>query len=446
MSSRTPKIVMIGGFGWKDIGDEAMPKTVILRLKERMPEVDIVMLSPDPVFSSRYHEVRAVHDVTKIGIGATRPKWERFVAGCRILLFWLAALARRVRRRINIWYTANVVLDELSSADLIFNVGGGNINSVIPHELYKKCTLHVAAKILGKKVILSGQTMGPYYNIRDKRFAAFCLNRVDSITFRDKETSAMRLASIGVRYPFMADAADDSMTMPSIPGNQARMLIAQNASEKWMNTPGMVLGMNLKGSLQVFKGHGRNLTLGPEIRTIATLADFILEQFNLKILLIPTDYSKGVDDRPLHQEIYNLIGAKDRVAQITEEYDAFSLKGIISTCDCVIGARYHFNVFAASEHVPFLGAASGIYQQTKLKGLADLCEYPAGYFETDLEYADPVELFQRASELIQHRTEIREHLTGIVPGLKKASLLSVDQATDYLSSLSIDPNEKAARV
>ena len=76
-------------------------------------------------------------------------------------MFLIGAAAERRGWRVRLWPTARAVLDELVSADLLFNVGGGNLNSIMPRELYKKCTTHLAARIMRKPVILSGQTIGP---------------------------------------------------------------------------------------------------------------------------------------------------------------------------------------------------------------------------------------------------------------------------------------------
>ena len=81
------------------------------------------------------------------------------------------------------------MLDELADADLLFNVGGGNINSVIPAELYRKCTMHLAARAVGIPVVISGQTIGPFTRRTDRLMARMALNGVRMITLRDRGTS-----------------------------------------------------------------------------------------------------------------------------------------------------------------------------------------------------------------------------------------------------------------
>lgn len=71
--------------------------------------------------------------------------------------------------------------------------------------------------------------------------------------------------------------------------------------------------------------------------------------------------------------------------RIDKEFPDTVLKSLITQADMAIGARYHFCVFAASELVPFLGMASGIYERTKLEGLANLCKMPECHFPQDMQ-------------------------------------------------------------
>ena len=57
------KVILLGGFGWNDIGDEAMPRTVILNLRRESENIDFVMISPNPEYSTRYHGVRAIPEI-----------------------------------------------------------------------------------------------------------------------------------------------------------------------------------------------------------------------------------------------------------------------------------------------------------------------------------------------------------------------------------------------
>jgi coenzyme F420 hydrogenase subunit beta len=429
------KLVMIGGFGSHDIGDESMPHADILNLRARISNLEIVMCSPDPEYTLKFHGESSIRDVEGLSYSRNASVEIKFQVVVMTLLFLLGVLAERVGNHMRLWPTARSFLDETASADLLFNVGGGNLNSVIPTELYKKCTQYLAAGILKKPVIISGQTIGPFTRRIDSLYARVCLNTVHMITFRDKDISHERLKAIGVTKPIMMDAADDAITIPSIHKEIAGPLLYKNAPEDWIKkkTP-LIAVMNLKGSLKIFKGEGRKAGLGTEIKLMVTIADKIIQKYNAKIFFLPTDYCLGVDDREIHREILSQMRFKSAAMCVEEEYDDVNLKGIISLADVAIGARYHFNVFAASSMVPFIGIASGIYQQTKLKGLAELCGLPECFVPEDMEFASIEEVWPRIERIIEDRARITDQLSKVIPLLKQKSTLGVETAITIMQT------------
>ena len=138
-----------------------MPHADRLNLREALNNnVDLVMISPDPEYTQKAHGERSVLDVKGLGL-PPNSKPTRIVLWLVLATFFLfATWLRKYGLRMKLWGSAAEVLDELLRADLVFNVGGGNLNSVIPQELYKKAVIYTACRLLGKPVILSGQTIG----------------------------------------------------------------------------------------------------------------------------------------------------------------------------------------------------------------------------------------------------------------------------------------------
>lgn len=429
------KIIMIGGFGARDIGDEAMPHADILNLRYNISDLEIVMCSPNPEYTMEFHGECAVADVTGLACDRSASAAAKFQVVIGTLLFLLGALAERFGLHLKLWPSARSVLDELASADLLFNVGGGNLNSLIPQELYKKCTTYLAARILKKPIIVSGQTIGPFTRRVDALYARFCLNRIHMITFRDKDTSLKRLRAIGVTRPIMADAADDAMTLPSISQKEALDLLRSLTSPSWWTLKAsLIVAMNLKGSLKRYKGEGRSSGLIREIDLMAKLADGLVQVYGAKIFFLPTDYCQGVDDREGHRDIVSCMKFASNATCVEKECDDTTLKGIIALADIAIGARYHFAVFAASSFVPFLGIASGVYQQTKLKGLADLCGLPQCFAPDDMEFATFEQVWPKVEKVVNDRELVMQRLLKRVPLLKQRSLMAVRAATELVCS------------
>lgn len=442
------KIVMIGGYGSRDIGDESMPHADLLHFRKKLHnDLEIVMLSVNPEYTSCFHGERSIEDIKHIGITSLpglKNYFSNLSAIIRIFIFLIGAYLLKRGIHLRLWPSAFNALREIDSADLLFNVGGGNLNSIIPQEFYKKGATFIAAKFLRKPVFLSGQTIGPFYGIRDTLFARLVLNIPKIITFRDREISNGRCRAIGIKSPSLIDAADDAMALPFLDKEEAICVLNLDpgVSSEWVNKPvEHIICMNLKGSLKLFTQKGKISDLSNITKKFSMLADMVLTRLNAKVLFIPTDYHWSVDDRNLHREIINRMNNKELVASLENEYDDCTLKGIINLCDIAVGARYHFCVFACALCKPFIGIASGLYQMTKLKGLSALAGIPELFYEEDLETSETEDIYNRIQFILENYNDIQKALNTIVPILKQNSQIAVNQALLFLEAASIVVNQ-----
>jgi coenzyme F420 hydrogenase subunit beta len=417
------KIVLIGGYGCKDIGDESMPHAVRKNLRRHFgDDLDIVMLSHDPMETRKTHGERSARDINRIGHAITASIWRKLFTFCCMIFLVASAWVQKYGIRFRLWTGVREALDEISTCDVILNVGGGNINSIIPVELYKKCTTYLVAKLWGKPVYLSGQTMGPFLGKFDRWLARLSLNTTKMISFRDKTTSHNRLLEIGVHKPVMFDAADDAITLHGVDEATSRMMIEKDCGVNLAVLKSkLVVYLNLKASLNVFRDKHGSGDLENEVSLLADIANTLIDNFECHVVLFPTDFSDTVDDRVYHDRVFNQIRNKKNAFRICGEYRDVELIGMMQFADVAIGSRYHYCVFAAINYVPFIGIASGIYQRTKLQGLADLCGLVSGYIDIDMQTAKLSTILPTIEYVIDNRVEIKKLLQDRLPGLRKAS-------------------------
>ena len=322
------------------------------------------------------------------------------------------------------------MLRTVAASDGLLNVGGGNLNSIMRKELYKRTTMHAVAKAFGKKVYVSGQTIGPFYNDNDRCVAMESLDAVDVLTFRDKQRSAELAASLGVTRPEMYDAGDDALTLASIGKDAANRLIKDDSGAVWFGLPARhTWALNLKASLKMFKGAGRSSDLSNEISRLARIGEYILNHYDARILLVPTDYCPGADDRLVLGEVREEIRAacRERVHLLQNVYNDHELKGILGCCDFALGARYHFSVFALAQLVPTIGIASGEYQRTKLKGILQLLDLEDYYVPEDMEFVSLDLVAATIDRMVANEKAIRAKLTRNVPRLMAESRKIVER-------------------
>jgi len=446
------KIVIIGGFGWEDIGDEAMPQAIIYNLRKTIPNLDILMLSPNPEYTTKYHHERSILDVNqflnktpriyniltsrKLGFLSKiisliiSPEFVRF---CNFLYFWLLAwIYKNFNFFLPINNTSKEIMREISTADLLFNNGGGNINSLLSGELYKQTLTILCASIQNVPVIVSGQTIGPI----TKRIHAFVvkksLNRVDTITFRDKGISLQRMKGIGVKKPIMMDTADDAIGLPFMSQEETERLLLGNNGAEWLNLPAdLTVVMNMNGYLKAMGKKNIN-EFDKEVKLLTDIADQLVEKYRAKVLLVPTDYCSSSDDRPLLIQIKNKMKYRERALVIEKKYDAVEYKSLIGLGDFAIGARYHFSVFATSMGVPCIGLANGVYQKTKLKGIMELYNLPYCFIPEDMDKVEFDTVWTIVERVLQDRTKIARQLKKRTKIIQENSLTTIRRTATLL--------------
>jgi polysaccharide pyruvyl transferase WcaK-like protein len=119
---------------------------------------------------------------------------------------------------------------------------------------------------------------------------------------------------------------------------------------------------------------------GVVMENFVRLVQYILENTDCSVALIPHVVWQGSDDRTVLKELYQKIGRPDRVVLIGD-HNCMQLKGFIARCRFFVGARTHATIAAYSSGVPTLGLGYSV----KSRGIAkDL-------FGTDEHYVIPVQ-------------------------------------------------------
>ncbi len=141
----------------------------------------------------------------------------------------------------------------------------------------------------------------------------------------------------------------------------------------------------------------------------------ILEQTEFGIALIPHAVWEHNDDRSVLEMLYREFEDSGRVIQLPD-LGCRELKGYIGRCRMFIGSRTHALIAAYSSCVPALAVGDSL----KTRGMAfDL-------FGTEDNYVVHVQELERAAELkeqfrwlMEHETEVREHLEDVMPKYKE---------------------------
>ncbi len=169
--------------------------------------------------------------------------------------------------------------------------------------------------------------------------------------------------------------------------------------------PGKTLGLNVS-SLVLDTENGALL-----MDNVYRLCDYILENTDLSILLLPHVVQPGNDDSAACEEICSHYSSA-RVFTL-ENTDCQRLKFVISRCRMLIAARTHASIAAYSTCVPTLVLGYSI----KSKGIArDIFGTEENYVIDIHTLTDDSQLLRAFIWLSQHEDEIRRHLQSFMPG------------------------------
>lgn len=150
------------------------------------------------------------------------------------------------------------------------------------------------------------------------------------------------------------------------------------------------------------------------------LVEYIINETDMNVALIPHVVWENNDDRKPLQELYDLFKHTNRVCLI-EDHNCMELKGYISRCRFFVGARTHATIAAYSTCVPTLVVGYSV----KAKGIAK------DIFGTFENYVLPVQSLNDQNDLIHafkwmynHEDSIRKHLVEFMPEYKERALLA----------------------
>ena len=152
------KVLISGYYGFYNIGDEAILKSIIEALRNEDPKIDIVVLSNDVEYTKSTYKVNAIN------------RWK-----------------------------LNDIYKELLKCDGFISGGGSLFQDVTSSRsiLYYTSIIWLA-KFAKKPIFIYAQGIGPIDKKNNRKIVGRLFNKVDYITLRDKE-SKLLLNDIGVR-------------------------------------------------------------------------------------------------------------------------------------------------------------------------------------------------------------------------------------------------------
>lgn len=274
----------------------------------------------------------------------------------------------------------------IQKGDIALSIGGDNYCYA---DVYKYRMFHEIAKARGAKTVLWGCSVEP--EILKDPVIANDIRNYNLITARETLSYAA-LKEINPNTELVSDPAF-SLETKCLP-------LPEGFKEK--NTVGINISPMVIKNEQI---------PGIVISNYKNLIEYILNNTDMSIALIPHVIWGDSDDRIPLIELYNEYFKSGRVVMISD-HNCEELKGYISRCRYFVGARTHATIAAYSSYVPTLVIGYSV----KARGIAmDLFGTEEGYVLPVKSLCQKMQLLNEFKILIGNELKICKQLKTKIP-------------------------------
>jgi len=388
--------ILILNAGWSNKGTYALTKSMMEILRTYIPDVEFVLmgveLNQDKLLIKKQLAFKPFKNL-----------------GPWVYLLEAVFINICMRCGLEIPINKTSPLYEYINCDMVLNSGGDHLSGEFNKFGLSSYMNILYAILLGKPVVLCGESLGYYTNPVFNFIATQILNNVDLILVREF-LSKMYL--------------DKNCTNLNVyvTADPAFMLKSANVSEieAIFSTEGIdikrpLIGINPSGLINKYTKN-RDIDLN---KIMARLADKLTKELDATILLIPHVYTFDVDDRKAIHNVFELAQNKQNIQMIQNEYTAEELKGVIGMCDLFIGTRMHATIASTSMLVPTIGIAYSHKMHGIIGEMLKQKDYIINVDEIDYETLETI-----VYDAWRNKDKINEVLSSTIPIIRDQSMLN----------------------
>jgi polysaccharide pyruvyl transferase WcaK-like protein len=344
-----PRVGIVAGYSpFRHVGDDAIVEAHVRQLTEHAPEAHVLLFGEAPAALNERFGTEAAPSIHTYLMEGLDPG----AGNLALLRRWVPrtlSLLRAARRRRaqgesgTSRSAADRFLEDLERIDVLIAASAGGFTSRYRREvLWPHAVTALAAAALGRPVVFSGLTVGPFNGVSDRIVAGFALRRAAAVLPRDGSGSVRALRGLAVPRRLVEVTVDPAAALESA-------------------SPGSTLAaLGVREPYAVIAAHAG---AGAEHATLRLAVEHLRAR-GIATVFVPMIIEGEHDDRVFGREL-----ACDRVLDELPPDDV--VKGMVGTACVAVGTRYHLVVFAAAQGVAALGLYGDAYGERKLVGLAE---------------------------------------------------------------------------
>lgn len=429
------KILITNAYAKGSGGDMAILGSLISEMRRVFPNPEITVATIDNPSSLEqlFPEVHCVSSLITTVWDEKAGKISKLLSLSRnglSAMLWATAY-RYTGKRPNwlVQKSEREAMNSLADADLVVGVGGGYIREVPGMlkiiDLSLTLRMLYLSHLMGKKTVLYSQSIGPFGNGLQEKFAGLVLKRMQLIITRES-ISRKILKKMGIKDKLILESVDAAFLART--QNIIPRPLPDEVVQIERNYAGPLVGVTARDWLD------RRAQCGFE-KELAEALDWIAEKYEAKIVFIPqtTVERHADDDRVVQKRIFNNMKQKNRAVFLGGSYDYQTLLSIYGSLDFIIGTRFHSAIFALTAKVPALviayeHKAEGIMEDLGLRDwVVDIAKVKASMLE------------EKFARLCEEKDGYLDKLQATLPGYIVRAAGAADRIKEiYLSGKSSD--------
>lgn len=363
------KLLVVHG-SFSNLGDAAILESVVRRLTNIMPEVEIHVLyrpnmlnfiwtlphvykkraySLDAVMTNPFNNIPFLWRYSRTWkVLLLKSVGTLFPAGSFLLTDELNAQSERI--------TFKEFCEEF---DALHITGGGYLTDVFYNELFQKCCLVHTFSDFNRPVLLTGQQVGPFKTATARKAMARALRKVRFVGLRDSNDSLRFCQEASLESASFDVMGDDSFGLPAADNH----LVLDKLNQYGIKENQFI-------AVNVRIGHYAT-EMSQHIKKIAGIINRVATFFGVPLLIVPISFNPNDSDIVSGKELAKEIRDAHVFIMEGDEPDPALYKGILGKALGSVGVSYHFCIFSLSQGVPAICIYDGEYYAHKARGLCN---------------------------------------------------------------------------
>lgn len=413
--------ILILNVGWSNKGNRALVESTIETIKTFVPATEFNLMGPDKVNHNGFQIKKQVG-----GLSIRKP---HYTIMSLLYLFKCGCINILKRFNVHIPISKNSRLFDYYDSDIVVNSGGDHLSGEYGIGTLGSFINISYAILLGKPVVLYGDSLGYFKNSVLNSIAKFIFNRTKLILVRE-ELSKKYLDNNNITMPKIYVTADPAFLLNAVPQSRVFEILSKDGINE-VQKP--LIGINPSGLISRFMESEPQKAEEEITNIMAKVIDNLIENLKATIIMIPHVYTPNDDDRIAINRIFHKVKNKSKVKTIKNEYTPQELKGIIGQCDLFIGARMHATIAATSMLVPTVGIA----YSHKMYGIIGEMLGQEKYV-LDIKELNYEDLISTINDAWENREKIKKELEAKIPMVKEKAMLNGKLVKELLDSLNYD--------